>query len=311
MEKYFIGIDGGGTKSSVLVSDGEKDKLYFRVGGLNYNSFSKEDIIENIHAIEEQLENSGYSKEQCKGICVGTAGVSNRNAVDFLESAFKKLGYDCKILITGDEVIALKGAFKEEQGILLISGTGSICYGQGKDGKTFRAGGYGHLIDDGGSAYALARDILHEVVMEADGRRKRTVLTDAVFDFLNLSSVEELISYIYDKKHSKKDIAAIAQIMNDEEVKTLDVVADIAKKEAVELTECVRTVYMQLQQENENIPMVLSGSVLLKNEVLREIFFTEMEKSLPKVKIVEAKNDAVHGAVFMLNCPDDGYCVQR
>ena len=89
-------------------------------------------------------------------------------------------------------------------GCILIAGTGSICTGITEDGKTARAGGWGHLIDDVGSGYALGRDALTAVVRAQDGRGAKTVLTDLVQKAWKVENIGQLIAETYstaDKSH--------------------------------------------------------------------------------------------------------------
>lgn len=302
MVKYYIGIDGGGTKSAVLVSDGRKDLHVFAVSGFNYNSFPKEVIQQNVADIKNYLQAHGLDVADCLGICIGSAGTGNEDAVAFLKETFMEGGFLCRLLITGDHVTALKGAFKNACGILLIAGTGAICYGQtGSGEEPVRAGGFGHLIDDGGSAYAIGRDLLHEVVMEWDGRKEKTILTKAVFAKIGITSVPELIAYIYDKKHTKREIAMIASILTDGELLALESVQKILENGAKELVSCVKAVAVRLHvPEGEKIPLVLAGSTIRKNKVYQDIFAQKLKKELPQIQIVEAGKDAVHGAVELL-----------
>ncbi len=301
MINYYIGIDGGGTKSTVLVSDGRKDLYAFVVSGFNYNSFPKNVIQQNVADIRTYLQTHGLDAADCLGICIGSAGTGNEEAVAFLKKAFMEGGFSCRLLITGDHVTALKGAFGNECGILLIAGTGSICYGQTGEEEPIRAGGYGHLIDDGGSAYAIGRDLLHEVVMEGDGRKEKTILTEAVFAKLGIDSVSELISYVYDKNHTKKEIAMIASILTEKELLSLKMVQKILENGARELVSCVKAVTERLSvPAGEYIPLVLAGSTIQNNKVYQDIFVQELKKELPQIRIVEAEKDAEHGAIDLL-----------
>ena len=107
---------------------------------------------------------------------------------------------------------------------------------------------------DGGSAYAIGRDLLHEVVMEWDGRKEKTILTKAVFAKIGITS-------IYDKKHTKREIAMIASILTDGELLALESVQEILENGAKELVSCVKAVAAQLHvPEGEQIPLVLAGS---------------------------------------------------
>lgn len=82
-----------------------------------------------------------------------------------------------------------------------MAGTGAICCGRDGAGNRTRVGGYGYLIDDGGSGYALGRDILTAVVRAADGRGPATALTQAVFAALGVRSVGEIITWLYAPRH--------------------------------------------------------------------------------------------------------------
>lgn len=302
MINYYIGIDGGGTKSTVLVSDGRKDLYAFVVSGFNYNSFPKNVIQQNVTDIRSYLKSHGLDVADCLGICIGSAGTGNEDAVEFLKKAFTEGGFSCRLLITGDHVTALTGAFGSECGILLISGTGAICYGQtGRGEEPVRAGGYGHLIDDGGSAYAIGRDLLHEVVMERDGRKEKTILTEKVFKKLGINSVSEMISYVYDKNHTKKEIAMMASILEESELLSLKAVQEILGNGAKELVSCVKAVTTGMAvPAGESIPLVLAGSTIQKNKVYQDIFVQELKEELPQIQIVEARKDAAHGAIDLL-----------
>lgn len=116
----------------------------------------------------------------CDGLCIGSAGISNPDAYNFIQDIIRAGGYTGPLQIVGDQVTALAGALGQPVGTVLIAGTGSICYARTADGREARSGGWGHLIDDEGSAYALGRDILRAVVRAADGRAPATALTELV-----------------------------------------------------------------------------------------------------------------------------------
>ena len=131
-------------------------------------------IQQNVTDIRNYLQDHGLDVADCLGICIGSAGTGNEDAVAFLKETFMEGGFLCRLLITGDHVTALKGAFKNACGILLIAGTGAICYGQtGSGEEPVRAGGFGHLIDDGGSAYAIGRDRSMKLSWNGMEERKR------------------------------------------------------------------------------------------------------------------------------------------
>ncbi len=110
---------------------------------------------------------------------------------------------------------ALVGANAGKNGAIIISGTGSVALGIDRCGEPVRVGGWGHLIDDTGSAYAIARDGIRLVLEGFDGRGDHTKIWDGMKKKLGLKSPEELLDFVYDPKRQKQDIAALAPIITD------------------------------------------------------------------------------------------------
>ena len=152
-----------------------------------------------------------------------------------------------------------------------------------------RAGGYGHLIDDKGSAYDISIRILEAVVRAEDGRGQSTVFTELVFDRLGIKDIRELIGYVYSKDTSKGDIAALAPLLS-EGIKRSDPVA-VAIEDAVvdELNSLVMAVKKRLDYGFE---VALWGSVLQKNDHIRE----KLQKRAG-LKMFFPKEDASVGAL--------------
>jgi len=301
MKKYYIGMDGGGTSTKILVWDGTRECCRLSAGSLNYNSAGSKRIAQTLVEVRDALSAGGFAVEDCAAVGIGCAGVSNPAVRPFLEKILLELGYGCPVHVFGDEEAAMYGAFEEADGILLIAGTGSICLGQTWQGaQRYRAGGYGHLIDDEGSAYALGRDILSAVVRAEDGRAQPTVLREAVFDRLGISAMPELVGYVYAQNHTKKEIAAFASLLSLPEV-TQDAAAQrIVDKAAGELASLVQAVFERMRQgkqmESTVLPLVLHGSVLEKNVLIRERLTAELCAVCPGVRLAQAAGDAAKGA---------------
>lgn len=177
MMPYYVGIDGGGTKTAVeLRTRGSAAHSRAVFGPLNCNSdrtAAAKTLTDTLAWLAAQPEGLAG----CDGLCIGSAGISNPDAYNFIQDIIRAGGYTGPLQIVGDQVTALAGALGQPVGTVLIAGTGSICYARTADGREARSGGWGHLIDDEGSAYALGRDILRAVVRAADGRAPATALT--------------------------------------------------------------------------------------------------------------------------------------
>lgn len=300
MQGYYIGMDAGGTGTTVLVSDGTHDLFQTRTEGLNCTSFSREQIEQSLLNAAANLSQNGFTASDCTAIGIGAAGNNSPAAPEIFQSALSKCGYRCPLRLFSDADAALYGAFEEEDGLLLISGTGSICLGQTDSGQTrYRAGGFGHLIDDEGSAYALGRDIISAVIRAEDGRGPETTLRHTLFQTLGISDSSELVGYVYDRNHTKKDIARLARLISLPESRDDEAVEQIVKKAAAALFEAVAAVYRRMEAHcsGNRIPLVLHGSVLRNNERIAGDLKVLVSSNFPRIQVTAAKADAAHGAV--------------
>lgn len=248
----------------------------------------------------EGLEGNGYALADCGAIVIGAAGNNNPAADALLRNLLEGCGFRCPVTVCSDADAALYGALGEEDGILLISGTGSICLGQARGGRErYRAGGFGHLIDDEGSAYAIGRDIAAAVVKAEDGRGPETTLRSALFGHLGISGSSELVGYVYDMSHTKKDIARLARLISLPENEGDRATAQIIGKAVDGLLEMVAAVYgrMEARRCGPELPLVLHGSVLRGNARIAGELAEAISHRLPGIRIAQARADAAHGAV--------------
>ncbi len=303
MSKYVIGIDGGGTGSKGITADMNGDILLRFIGGAtNYNGANKKEVDANIQHLLKQAT-AGRKVSDCQAVCIGSAGISNPSVVKFLENAIKAKGFNCPIMIVGDSMTAHAGALKNKDGIILIAGTGAICFGRKDDGQAMRVGGYGHLIDDEGSGYDIARRMMREVVRAADGRAENTAFRSLIFDSLGFLHMGDMIAWLYDKERSKKEIAGLAVLLN-KAVEMGDKAAKRIVEEAADALVDMTVPVVDFFAGNTTI--ALSGSVLKNNKAIRESYIRKMQERYPDafgeaggVRIQDAEYEADHGAVFL------------
>ena len=296
--RYAVGMDGGGTKTvlEARAPDG-RVLLRERFGPLNLNSAAAQAVRETMQGCTDALARLPGGLEACAALCVGSAGVSNPQARALLEQMLRRCGYRGALLLTGDQETALAGALGAPCGMVLIAGTGSICFGRDAAGKTARSGGYGHKIDDEGSGYALGRDALAAVVRAQDGRGPRTLLTDLVFAQLKVVDVGGLVQFTYDPQTDKKQIAALAPLVarayeaGDEAAKA------VVEKACHELALLVEPVARALHMEDG--VLALTGSILLRDKAVREGTAALLRMRFPGMRLAEPKSDAAAGAALL------------
>lgn len=295
---YVIGIDGGGTKTAVAIARDEEDALTtFTVGPINYNGGDAEAIAASFAELFDRVKHACGSMEKVAHVCIGAAGVSNPSVVGLLEKRVRDNGYAGPLTITGDQETALYGAQNAMQGIILIAGTGSICFGVNGKGEKHRAGGFGHLIDDEGSGYQIGRDLLSILVQAADGRITDTIIPELVYEQLGLRNVSEIVGFVYDKNTTKKEIAKLAPIMTTACERGDAAALVLAEKSAAGLFKLAVPVIERLKLQAS--PIAIAGSVLLKSRFVREALERELARSYPLTKLILPIKDASYGAMLL------------
>lgn len=294
---YCVGIDGGGTKTAVELRWSDYSSNTRAVfGPLNCNS-DRPATAKTLADTMAWLAAQPGGLSGCGALCIGSAGISNPDAYHFLENTVRAGGYRGPLQIVGDQVTALAGALGTPVGTVLIAGTGSICYARTADGHERRSGGWGHLIDDEGSAYALGRDILRAVVRATDGRVPATALTALVADRLGAESVQSVIRFTYAPTTTKKEIAALATLL-DPALQQGDAAAHaIVDKAANELAAMAAAVIPALDLQNGAIALL--GSVLVKNRTLRTTLTARLHAQFPSLSFPTPLGDAADGAAVM------------
>jgi N-acetylglucosamine kinase-like BadF-type ATPase len=300
--RFVAGLDGGGTKTAVTISDESGLVIHtFTSGPINYNGQDEVSIGHSFREIIETISEVCGGLDHCVQICIGAAGLSNPSNIKRLQSNVRELGYQGGLLIVGDQETALCGAQENEYGIIVIAGTGSICYGKNSFGVSHRAGGFGYLIDDEGSGYSIGRDLLTAVVRAYDGRSPETAITSMVYAQLKVETVQQIIGLLYDKNTSKKDVASLAPILSEACALGDKAALSIAHKSASSLYELLVPVAEKLSLQQGRLAM--AGSVLLKNTFVQSAFVEMVKQRYPDMLCMTAKKDASWGAVLMaLNC---------
>lgn len=299
MTRYVAGLDGGGTKTAVNIADEQGNIVAkFTGGGINFNGLDERAVQESLGGILAVIAETCHGLENCVQLCMGAAGVSNPSAAARLEAVVRVCGYRGGLLITGDHETALCGALDNPCGMILIAGTGSICYGRNRQGLTHRTGGYGHLIDDEGSGYSIGRQILAAVVQAADGRLAETKLTAMVYEQLKVDSLRQVIAFVYDTATHKKDIAALAPLLTEACLVGDQAALAIAVSSAASLLELVIPVAERLALQQGTL--ALAGSVLLKSACVETQLRELLAARYPEMRCIKAEQDAAAtGAVRM------------
>ncbi len=272
MTNIVIGVDGGASKTRVIVADATGAELASVTGVASAvrpgEAGHSADVIAKL--VREALEACEMESEMPSALCVGIAGVGRDAEYSAFEEAMSKRSLaDEHFVVLPDAVIALNDAFGDDVGIVLISGTGSMAYGRGPSQKMARCGGWGPVCGDEGSGAWIGRRALSVVTGSADGREPETGLLGAILTHLELESPDELIPWA--ATATSREFAQLAT-----PVMTVAATGDLRANSLCtlateELVVHVRALARQLfTDERAAVPVALAGGMLGLRELAAE-----------------------------------------
>ncbi len=269
---YFLGIDGGGTKTTCLVTD-ESLKEICRIVGSSINFFSegmekaRENMRNMLLVIEKETGISHFD-----GVCVGSSALFGRadekTKRDFCDGVFNA----DNIIMDSDLFIALK-AVGEKNAMVVIAGTGSMAAGFGIDGEIITKGGYGYILGDEGSGYAIALSGIKAAVRSLDGTGEYTLLGEKLLEFAGVTSKEELVDVFYSGNMDRKALAAFSSAVSLSAENGDSVALRILKDEAHSLS---LTASALMREMPSHPHIALYGGVFQHSEIFRECFSKEI-----------------------------------
>jgi len=301
-EKYVIGIDGGGTKTTALLTSLDGTVVAeARGGAANMAVAGASQTADVIFALILQCcTYAGCTFDDLQNIVLGLAGMGRKGERAELSNALfdlaTKRGSPLRnIRIETDAEIALEAAFAGGPGIVVIAGTGAVAVYRAENGEQIRAGGWGRILGDEGSGYALGRDGLNAVMRELDGRGDKTLLTKKALEHYGVTSVEELIQKVY---YDAADVAGFSRRVLEAITERDHVANRIAVDNVNELVN-LAAVLVKKQPPKRKLPVALMGSLLETENPYAKMVRERIPAALPQLLIMRPKFPAAYGAVIL------------
>ncbi len=273
---HVLGIDAGGTKTVCLLADDTgRVVAEARRGGANLQAVGELEVEKVLHDVMEEA--LGDRAIVPAAICLGIAGVDRPDDSAIVRAIMKRIGYKARVLIVNDALVALEAGAPGEPGVVVISGTGSICYGRNASGEAARSGGWGYVLGDEGSGYWIGRAALRAVLREADRRGPRTALTRLLLDHFGVTQAQGLIHAVYHGTLKPSAIGALAKSVQIAFSEGDDVASGILRGAAKELEASAISVARRLEIVGDPFAFVLSGGIFRAVPWLQQ----ELELRLP------------------------------
>ncbi len=299
MTPFVIGVDGGGSKTEAVILDVVGLELgRWRDGSSNLHIVGKQGVREALAAsMQGAASAAGVDLSQAAAVVWALAGAGRPDDARILRALQAELLPETPGRVVPDAVAALVGGVGARFGVVAISGTGMMVYGEDGRGASARAGGWGHLLD-GGSGYAIALDALRAIARADDGYDLPTRLTSRILSALQLPSPQHLISWLYAPERKPDQIAALAPWVLDE-AEAGDLMAVEAVLQAADaLAAGVDAVARQLALKDA-FPLVLSGGLLTGNAFYRAVVTQSIRTRVPAARPMPPRADAATGAALL------------
>ncbi|MCC7373095.1 MAG: hypothetical protein IT581_00455 [Verrucomicrobiales bacterium] len=297
----FLGMDGGGTRTRVVVVDLEGRVLGRGESGIGniHHAKTTEVAAHLAEAIASAVQPTRQPPSAIRSAFLGMAGATGEETRSVYRNLIRSAGLsDAIIEVDHDIRIALAGGLAGRPGIALIVGTGSSCYGRTSEGRTWQTGGWGMLVADEGSGYDIGRRAMIAAVRMADGRMPASPLQDRVFAWLKVKQISEILARLYETGIERDEIAAFAP-----EVVRLAEHGDLAALQilesgAVELAEMVGANHAHLATADRP-EVVVTGGLGTAPTLYREMIKQEIERRLPEARVREMELEPVCGAALL------------
>jgi N-acetylglucosamine kinase len=296
-EHHVLGVDGGGSRTRCVIASLSGHILARGAGG------PSNPLTAGVDGAAEAIQTAiGEASRRCgiKSFTASVMGIAGTERAPTIEALVTRLTRHNlgDLTIIGDAKIALSGATGCRPGVVVISGTGSIAYGENERGETARAGGWGWRLGDEGSGYQIGNKALIAALRDHDGRDPKTTLTGKISEALSLGTLDDLVDLTYSKNMGSEEVAALASIVGEAAGKGDNVALRILEGAGVELGIAASAVIRRLGLSGD-FTVGLVGGVFNLGPLIRESLERSVRRTAPACVISRPRFPPEVGAALL------------
>ena len=290
--RYALGIDGGGSKCDAVLIDEEGTVAGWGRGGPTHLPYDPPALVDASYsqaiagALAEAREAELYIAGRLREGPPREAAAQVGRIVLHLEA---------------NEVDTAFASVQQEWGIVVLSGTGSFVHGRTADGRHLHFGGLGPVLGDYGSAYDIGLRGARAAFASGWTAARRTTLAEAVPRALGVATLRDVMRRVYVERMGRREIAALAKIVDAEARKGDRVAGDCLVRSAEELAEVAIDLVKQLELDEVAFPMIAIGSVAQHSDMWWQHICRRMREAAPRVRpLIPQFRPAVGAALLAL-----------
>jgi glucosamine kinase len=297
--RYFLGFDGGGTKTECLLANSKGEILARSIAGPSnpVRSGYTRAWFSLSEAADVVLSRQKIRAGNISALCAGVGGAGRPGVSRRLTTFFEKSFPSAQVRVTTDLEIAFEAAFGTGEGILLLAGTGSAAFGRDANGRTARAGGRGPWFSDEGSAFDIGRRAFAAVSRAEEHRGAQTALSKRLFAWHQTQNWESL----YDRISKNADdvfpqtFPLVGQLADKDDAVCREILSGAAQA----LAELATTVRNDLGWREKEILVAKAGGVHGRSKYFDQAIDTELQRVLPGSRLAPMRMSPAEAAVQM------------
>ena len=298
--RYVVGVDGGASKTVALIGT-ESGKVLGRgeSGPSNYRNVGAAAASRAIKkAVIEAQKQTGLREVRPETAVVALAAVDSEIDRAVALRFVRRTKIARTSYVVHDSVAALYAATQGKPGIIVISGTGCVAAGVNEAGEYARAGGWGYLIDDEGSAFDIGRKALTRAFRMLDGRARPTNLISILKRKFQVKMLEDALSLIYANGVSVEEVARLASLVSRAASRD-KACKEILNNAGITLAELACAVARRLCMTDDSFKVATVGGSFKSGRHLLKPFTARIKSECPRARVIRLKVEPARGAFLL------------
>lgn len=299
-QDLYLGIDGGQSHTEAVIADREGHILGRGRGGPSNHAEQPGGRERLRRAVTDSVGSAlrAAGAASTGSTTFAAAHCAMTGGADFKEEIIHSILRAEHLEIGHDAPAALAGATGGEPGIVVIAGTGSVAYGENKNGKCLRVGGWGYLFGDEGGGFWMAMQSVRRAMLARDGLSEPTMLTELALEYFGSADLQTLAMAVYREEITRDRFASFAAHVQRAAAEGDRIACMIVAEAGSALAKLAAIVARRLSFAPDEMRVAPVGGVF-RGALVREAFVSMLKEQLPEAHVVTPKFDPATGALLL------------
>jgi len=290
---FFLGIDGGGTKTRCIVGDESSQLGAGSASSCRVQKVGEACARDSLSAaIHEACVQAGVSPRQIAWTCGGITGAARPEIAGVMRDLIGSVAGGA-VEVVGDIEIAYQDAFGDSAGVIVIAGTGAIVFGRNDAGATARCSGWGPAVSDEGSGYWIGAEAVRAALHAQDRGENPRLLNELIAGF-GAQNFEDFIVLV--NATPPPDFSTLFPVVISEAENDDPIARNLLSRAGRELARAAEIVIKKLF-DGERCSVAAHGGVFSNSEIIRKNFAEELRTRAPRSILLDRTVDPARGAL--------------